>query len=72
MLLVRHDKHVYKINSKEQKISCHSLKFSLESLLFVGIYKNFKVHTYINLCPLLDEKTWFGDNPMTSSIIGTS
>ena len=27
----------YKINSKERKISCHSLKFSLESLLFVGI-----------------------------------
>ena len=35
MLLVRHDKH--------------SLKFSLESLLFVGIYKNFKIHTYIIL-----------------------
>ena len=49
MLPVRHDKHVYKINSNEQKISCHSLKFSLESLLFVGIYKNFKVHTYVIL-----------------------
>ena len=49
MLLVRHDKHVYKINSNKRKISFHSLKFSWGSLLFVGIYKNFKIHTYIIL-----------------------
>ena len=42
MLLVRHDKHVYKINSNKRKISCHGLKFSLESLLFVGITKTLK------------------------------
>ena len=49
MLLVRHVKHVCKINSNKRKIPCHSLKFSLESLLFVGIYKNFKIRTYIIL-----------------------
>ena len=53
MLLVRHDKHVYKINSNKRKKSCHSLKFSLESLLFVGIYKNFKIHNYIILMSVL-------------------
>ena len=42
MLLVRHDKHVYKINSNKRKISCHSLKIFLESLLLVGNYKTSK------------------------------
>ena len=41
-LLVRHDKHVYKMNSNKRKMSCYSLKFPLESLLSVGIYKTLK------------------------------
>ena len=68
MLQVRHDKHVHKINSNKQKISCQSLKFSLKSLLHVfnGFYKILKFILIYYLLPLLDEKKVVGDNPMTS------
>ena len=42
MLQVRHDKYVHKINSNKRKISCHSLKFSLKSILFDDVHKILK------------------------------
>ena len=68
MLQVCHDKYVHKINSNKRKISCHSLKFSLKSILFDDVYKTLKFILIWYLWPLLDKKTWFGDNPKTSSI----
>ena len=47
------------------------LDFLLESLLFDGVYKNFKIHTYTIVLPFLDKKTWFGDNPLMSLIFET-
>ena len=66
MLQVRHDKHVHTMNFNKRKISCHSLKFSVESTICCCL-QNFKIHTYVILMAVVDEKTWFGDNPMTLS-----
>ena len=49
-------------------MSCYSLYFLLKSLLFDGVYKKINIHTYIIVIAVLDEKTWFKDNPMTSLI----